>query len=102
MWFVAIAAGDTRRKHLALLERAVIIDLIEHLPVRMVEPASKGGNDVRVGQRLTRDPVLGKFAAARVAQAAGLDLPAQNGGRDTALWIAGFRIGKPADAVTLA
>src|SRR6266853_916298 len=101
MRIMAIAAGDPHREHLALLERTVIIDLVEHLTVRMVEPARKGGDDVRVGQRVTRDPVLGKFAASRVAKTAGLDLPAQDGGRDTALWIAGFRIGKPGDAVTL-
>ena len=37
---VAVAAGDAGREHLALLERAVVVDLVEHLPVGMVEPAA--------------------------------------------------------------
>ena len=71
---VAIAAGDAGREHLALLERAVVVDLVQHLPVGMIEPARERRDDVRVGQRPARNPVLGEFAAARVAQAAGLDL----------------------------
>ena len=39
MRIVAIAAGDAGREHLALLERAVIVDLVEHLPVGMIETA---------------------------------------------------------------
>ena len=37
MRLVAIAAGDAGREHLALLERAVVVDLVEHLPVGMIE-----------------------------------------------------------------
>src|SRR5882757_11160536 len=67
----------------------------------MIEPASKIGDHVRVGQRLTRHPVFGKFAAPGVAEATGLDLLAQHGRRDATLWITGSWIGKPSDAVTL-
>src|SRR3954451_1189743 len=41
VWLMAVAAGDPRRKHLALLERAVVVDLVLHLPVGMVEPAAE-------------------------------------------------------------
>ena len=34
-------ASDTRRKHLALLERAVIVDFVLHLPVGVIEPAAE-------------------------------------------------------------
>ena len=36
MGFMAIAAGDTGREHPALLERAIIVHLIAHLPVGMI------------------------------------------------------------------
>ena len=32
---VAVAAGDAGREHLALLERAVVVDLVQHLAVGM-------------------------------------------------------------------
>ena len=42
---VAVAAGHAGREHLALLERAVIVDLVEHLPVGVIEPAASGDDD---------------------------------------------------------
>jgi hypothetical protein len=38
---VTIAAGDAGREHLALLERAVFVDLVLHLPVGLVETAGE-------------------------------------------------------------
>ena len=67
MGVMTVTAGDTGGKHLALLERAIVIDLVAHLPVRMVEPGSEEGDGVRVGQGLARRPVLGKFTTSRVA-----------------------------------
>jgi hypothetical protein len=62
---VAIAAGDTSREHLALLERAVIVDLVEHLPVGMVEPAGERRDDMGVGQRASGSPMAAmNFSAA--------------------------------------
>ena len=48
---VAIAACDTGRKHLALLERAIIVYFlaIHHLSVRMIEAARDRRNHVGVG-----------------------------------------------------
>src|SRR5262245_2312638 len=99
--FVAIAAGHARREHPALLERAVIVDLVAYLPVGMVEPARQRRDDMRFGQRPAGNPILGEPAAARVAQAAGLDLLAQRGGRDAALPVAGARIDRPGDVAPL-
>src|SRR5580700_3872045 len=101
MRFVAVAAGHPGRKHLALLERAVIVDFVEHLPVGMIEPASDNGDHVRVGQGLSWNPVLREFSASRVAEPAGLDLPARQGRSDIAMWIAGFGIRLPGNAVPL-
>src|ERR1700730_970973 len=101
MGFVAIAAGHAGIKHLALPERAVIVDLVEHLPVGMVKPSGEEGDGVSVGQWLSRDPVFRKFAASGMAEAAGLDLPARHCRRDTALRIAGLGIGLPGNAVPL-
>ena len=83
------------RQHLALLERAVVVDLVEHLTVGMIEPAGKWRDEMRVGQRLSGNPILGKFRAARVAKAAGLDLLAEHRRRIVTRSIAGFRIDRP-------
>src|SRR5262245_7832573 len=99
--FVAIAAGHARREHLALLERAVVVDLVAHLPVGMVEPARQRRDDMRLRQRPAGNPILRKLAAARMAQAAGLDFLAQRGGRDAALAVAGARIDRPGDVAPL-
>src|SRR5262245_62270554 len=98
---VAVAAGHTRREHLALLERAVVVDLVAHLSVGVIQPARQPRDDVRVGQRPTGYPILGKLAAARMAQAAGLDLLAQHGGGDAALPVAGAGLDGPGAVVRL-
>jgi len=46
---VAIAAGHARCEHLALLEGAVIVNLVAHLPIRIVKAASERRHNVRVG-----------------------------------------------------
>ena len=94
---VAIAAGDARGEHLALLERAVIIDFVALLAVGVIEPAGDRRNAVRVGQRPSGNPIFGKRAAARMAEPAGLDLLAHRGGRDATLRISGRRIKRPGD-----
>src|SRR3954468_9824447 len=38
MRLMAVAAGHAGCEHLALLEGAVVVDLVQHLPIRMVEP----------------------------------------------------------------
>ena len=98
---VAIAAGDAGREHLALLERAVIVDLVEHLPVGVIEPAPERRDHVGVGQRAARDPVLRERAAAGVAEAAGLDLLANERRREVARGVAGPRIDRPRDIAPL-
>src|SRR5438105_3187562 len=44
-----------------------------------------------------RHPILGKLAAARVTQAAGLDLLPHEGGREVAARVARVRIDRPDD-----
>src|SRR5690349_16182826 len=56
VWLMAIAAGHARREHLTLLERAVVIDLVAHLAVRMIEPAGKSRDGVGIGQRAAWNP----------------------------------------------
>src|SRR5271170_2481011 len=101
MRIVTIAAGNALRKHPALLERAIIVDFVLHLPVGMIEPAAEGRYRMGFGERLAGLPVLGKFAAPRVTQSTGLNFPAQRHGRDAALRIAGFRVPEPRYALTL-
>ena len=92
---VAIAAGDARREHPALLERAVIVDFVLHLPVGVVETMAELRNGMGVRQPLTGRPSFRELAAPRMAQPAGLDLLPQDGRCDIALWIAGRRIVAP-------
>src|SRR3954447_5770147 len=75
---VAVAAGDARREHLALLERTVVENLVEHLPVGMVEPAGERRDPMRVRQPSAGDPILRERATTRVTQPAGLHLLAQH------------------------
>jgi hypothetical protein len=48
MRLMAVAAGDACREHLALLERTVVENLVEHLPVGMIEPARERRDPMRV------------------------------------------------------
>ena len=54
VWLVAIAAGDADRKHLALLERSVVVDFVEHLPIGVIETACDRRNNVGVRQGQSR------------------------------------------------
>src|SRR5215469_6747691 len=101
MRFMTIAAGDPGREHLALLERAIIVDLVEHLSVGLIEPVGKQRDRVRIGKRPTGDPILGKLGASRMAQAASLDLLANERGPEVADRLAGGGIGRPADTLPL-
>src|SRR5712671_3212624 len=97
MRLMAIAAGDAGCEHLALLERPVIVDLVEHLPVSMIAPRCQRRDDVRVGKPSAWHPILGKTGSARMAQAASLNLLAQRGGREAPCGVAGPRIDRPCD-----
>src|SRR4051794_29124086 len=56
---------------------------------------------MRVGQPPPGNPILGKLAAARMAETARLDLLAQDIGRDPACCVAGPRIDGPSDIAPL-
>ncbi len=92
---VAIAAGDTRREHLALLERAVVVDLVQHLPVGLIKSLTYRRDCVRLGKPSARSPCFGELAAASVAEAAGFDLRPQDSRRAAANGIAGHGIDRP-------
>src|SRR3954468_20544348 len=89
---VAMAAGDAGREHLALLERAVVVDLVQHLPVGVIETLAHWRYQVRLGQPSARSPCFGGLAAASVTKTAGLDLSPQGPWRAaaTALPVAGL------------
>ena len=70
---MTIAAGHACRKHLALLERDIVIGLgdVPHLAVGPVDVSCKRhGNRVRVLKPVPRHPFLGQLAATRMAAAA--------------------------------
>src|SRR4051794_20999532 len=98
---VTIAASDAGREHPALLERAVVVDLVHHLPVSTVEPARERRDGMRIRERAPWRPLLGKLAAARVTQAAGLDLLAHERRRDVPAPVARVRIDRPGDTIAL-
>src|SRR5262245_38677155 len=95
MRLVAIAAGHARREHLALLERAVVVDLVPHLPVGVVKTVAYRRDHMCVGQPSTRNPCFGGLAAASVTKAAGLDLRSQGSRRAAANSVAGRGIDRP-------
>src|SRR5208282_5698611 len=92
---VAVAAGHALRKHLALLERSVIVDLVLHLPIGEVEAMGERRDDLRVGEPRARDPTLRNRPAARVAEPAGFDLLAQRRRRRGARRVSRRRIDCP-------
>src|SRR5262249_32794404 len=94
---VAIAAGDAGREHLALLERAVVVDLVAHLSVGLVQPARERRDGVGVGEPAAGRPIPGEFAAARVAEAAGLDLLAHQRRGEVARGISRVAVDAPED-----
>src|SRR5215472_16539116 len=87
MRLVTVAAGDPGREHLALFEGAVVVGLLHvaHLSVGRIDAALQAGDRVSIGERATRQPILGELAAARMTTAAGLDLLAQQGRRVVSL-----------------
>src|SRR6187397_3283204 len=99
MRLMAVAAGDAQREHLALLERAVVVDLVAHLPVGIVEPTRERRNDVRIRKPPARHPILGKLTAPRMAKPAGLDLLAQLRRREIPSRISGACIRPPDDVL---
>src|SRR5258708_38638235 len=98
---MTVAAGNTCRKHLALLERAVIVNLIQHLPVGLIKPVRERRDQVRIGKPSAGGPFLRQFRAARVAEAAGLHLLAQQGGSEAAPRIASLSGAAPNDILAL-
>ena len=73
---VAVRAGDALRVHPALEERAPVVDLVAHLPVRVVEPLVEEGRAVRFREQLPRPVLLGQEPPPGVAAGAGLHLEA--------------------------
>ncbi len=74
---MTIAAGHACRKHLALLERDIVIGLgdVPHLAVRPVDVSCKRcGNRMCVLEPVPRLPFLGQLAATRMAAATGFNL----------------------------
>src|SRR5215471_264527 len=96
---MTVAAGDTGREHLALFERAVIVDLVKHLPVSMIEPAPERRDNVRVRQPLSGSPIFQEGAAAGMAKSAGLHLLAQGGRRRVAHCVSRARVDCPATSL---
>src|SRR5262247_1465823 len=99
--FVAIAAGNAGGEHLALLERTVVVDLVEHLPVGLIKAPANRRNGVCFRQPFTRQPVFRKLTSTRMTQTAGLRLFAQAKGQLAARRVATSLINRPVDVATL-
>ena len=67
MWIVAVRAGNARRIHTALQERAIDIHFIEDLPVGEVQALIEQRRQVRVRQRRAVLVLRRNDAAARMA-----------------------------------
>src|SRR5262245_14725870 len=98
---VAIAAGNAGCEHFALLKRAVVVDLIEHLPVGLIKAPANRRNGVCLRQPLTREPAFRKLTTTRMTQTARLRLFAQAKGQLAARRIATSLINRPVNVATL-
>src|SRR5262249_31658145 len=94
---VAVPAGAAGQENPALLERAVIVDLVLHLAVGVIEPAREGRDQMGVRKPPPGNPVLGELAAAGMAKPTGLDLLAQKRGREVAGSVSRLRVAPPDD-----
>src|SRR5262249_48299957 len=93
--------GNAGGEHLALLERAVVVDLVEHLPVGLIKAPANRRNGVCFRQPFTRQPVFRKLTSTRMTQTAGLRLFAQAKGQLAARRVATSLMNRPVDVATL-
>src|SRR5262249_8924205 len=100
MRLMAITAGYAGGKHLALLERAIVVDLIKHLAVGLIDAATDRRNGMRLRQPSTRQPVLGELSTPSMTKAAGLRLFAQGEGQFATRGIAGLCLHRPGNVAT--
>src|SRR5262245_18247532 len=98
MRIVTITAGDAGREHLALPERSVVIDFVEHLAVGLIQSLAEKRHDMGIGKWLSRYPVLCNLAPPRVAASTGFDLLAELGGWNTPLRGSVLRVTAPCNA----
>ena len=83
--FMTVGAGDTRRVHAALQERAVHEDLIQDLAVGVDEPAAMAAEEARGDTR------CGEFRVAEIVES--LDLhPIDLGPIANSRWIEGMAV----------
>ena len=92
---VTIAARHARGEHAALLERAVVENLVVHLPGGIIEPARQVRHRMGVRQPASWNPVLRELPASRMAHAAALHLRAQGCGRRASARAAGLSVDRP-------
>ena len=100
MRLVAVRTRDALRVHLALHERAPVVDLVAHLAVVPVQPVVEQREPVRVQRRPAVDVVVRQAARAAMAAGAHFDL-ARALPRRAALGVAGLRHGRPGHAAPL-
>ncbi len=73
---VTVRAGHAGCMHLALEERAVVVDLVLHLPVRPVQPFGEQRRPVRHEERLARHVRVESFRSTGMTRSADLDFRA--------------------------
>ncbi len=100
MRIVTITTGYSRREHLALFERQIIIGFLlnAYLSIGKKEKAIESRDLMRIGKRLSWGPIFREHVASRVAKAAGFDLLAQGSGRSASLRQSGFLVLPPCDS----
>ena len=98
MRLVAVAAADALREHLALAERGVVVDLVQHLAVGLEQAGLEEARHVRLEELLPGAPAFGDLGAAGMADAAGLELLGA-GPRRAADGVAGGGVDGPMDAL---
>ena len=81
VWIVAVRARHAGRVHAALEERAVFVDLIEDLPIRVVQPRVEQRGTKRIEERVAGRVRVAELRPPRVALGADVDFDIGGAGR---------------------
>src|SRR5262245_5391322 len=103
MWVVAIAAGHPQRKHLALPERQVVVDLfnVAHLPVGISQVSIHRRDQVSLRKQLPGHPFFRELRTSGMAEAACFNLLPHAQRHSIALRHSGFCVRSPRGTAAL-
>ena len=98
MWLVTVAARHSGMKHPALDERAVLVNFILNLSIRIIEVVIEQRDPIVIAHRLAMHVVFVNLTSPRMTSCTGLDFTLRAARRATD-HVSGRSIGRPAHAM---